>query len=402
MESGRTGKGPAPRARRPYWGSFDGVRAAAVLAVMLFHTGLGPFRSGFLGVDVFFVLSGFLITSLLLEEHRATGGLVLKAFYQRRVLRILPAMVTVAVGCAAIAVVSNHFVAVLEGAIAAVLFVANFWIFSNHNTYLLQQTWTLALEEQFYLLWPVLLIVALGRRWSGRTVLFVLGCAAWAAILLVPVHGPAKDVLGTYRRAAGLPLGCLLAICLPYVARVPRYFLQATCLAAAVFLTIATLTPLIPRQFFYGSPVSLAAIAAVPLVAGLTIAPPRRLDWLLTLPVARWIGRRSYGLYLWSFPITTLVLNHGHAVPLAVRIVVAFGLSFLAAELSWRFIETYFLRRKERYEELPREESPSGAASRVPTYSFLRRLTSAVVLGPDHPAAQAAAQAPEQGPPATN
>ncbi len=348
---------------RPYFDTFDGVRAFAVAAVVAFHTGLHPFKNGFLGVDVFFVLSGFLITSLLLDELRRSRALNKKAFFERRALRILPAMVVVCVACVGLAYVADHhFTAVLAGAVFTLLGVANIWHYSGHPTYLLDQTWTLSIEEQFYFLWPFLLLVAWRARRTGRLVILAGSLALWALLVLVPLHGAAAHVRFTYVRANGLALGCLLALFLPQVRRLPKAVLTVGCWAAAAFLVLSVVVPAVPNQIFSSWRISMGSVAALVLLAGLVLARPAVLVAGLTAGVVRWLGLRSYAVYLWHFPLLSIFDTHARHIPHAVRTVSALVATLVLAELSWRLIESPALRRKRRFEpgaqRPPRAERP--------------------------------------------
>jgi peptidoglycan/LPS O-acetylase OafA/YrhL len=339
-----------PTSRPQYWPALDGLRAVAVSLVIGYHAS-GALGNGYLGVDVFFVLSGFLITSLLLREQDATGRIDIGAFYLRRVLRLYPALVVVCVAVTAAALVLNHHVRdVVLGALTSLLYVANVWEYSGHETYLLQHTWTLALEEQFYLVWPILLIAAL-RRHSAA---WLIG-AGWVAIEIADKVAGEPPVLHTYVRAAGLPLGCALAV----VARRDRVVrtlrpLAGPCLLAIVVLACSRVNL---AGVLTGWSVSLAAVLTVPVVAGLAptsstraAAEPRGAGvWLVAIlgsVPARWLGRRSYGLYLWHFPVLSVAINQVPArVPLAARDLLGVAVSLVVAAGSYRLIEAPFLCR---------------------------------------------------------
>lgn len=415
-----------------YIPGLDGVRALAVAAVMVFHAemaGLAP--GGFLGVDVFFVLSGFLITSLLLRERLATGGLRLGAFYAGRLRRLLPAMLAMLVvsTLAALWWAPDALRRQQQDLPAALLYVSNWWQIHSEQSYfemfgrppLLQHLWSLAIEEQFYLAWPLLLLAAarLGGRQGVLVVAAVLaGCSAgWMALLAmwqgVPEQvDPNRLYLGTDTHAMGLLMGAVLAcVWNPWAARVrPSAVVEtATCPQATVclpepappqasrkagrrkkkfrsavqetastqHLAVATpankpgadavihsaITP--PHPWLHeclgwaGLAVVLAAVAwaseadaglyrwgfaAVSLATCLLIvgatAPRTLLGRLLGLPVLRFIGQRSYGLYLWHWPVFVL-LRPGHEMPddpwlaLPVRL----GLTLLLTEMSYRWVE---------------------------------------------------------------
>ncbi|WP_146167812.1 acyltransferase, partial [Micromonospora sp. MH33] len=224
------------RAKIPYQPALDGVRALAVAAVLAFHGGVATLPGGFLGVDAFFVLSGFLITSLLLAEHRDTGRIDLVAFWGRRVRRLLPALLLVLL---VVLVLSRKLMPGTElGALrwdelAALGYVANWRMANRDGDYFaatgspspLQHTWSLGIEEQFYLLWPLLLIPLLGwaakrgavpprRRLGVALPVVLLGAAgsALAAAALFTPGAPDRVYYGTDTRAVALLVGAALAV----------------------------------------------------------------------------------------------------------------------------------------------------------------------------------------------
>lgn len=317
------------------WQALDGLRAIGVVLVVLFHNDhlLG---NGFLGVDIFFVLSGFLITTLLLAEVDRTGRVSLASFYRRRALRLAPALVAVCLFAALVAVATGRqVVAVVQGAVASVLYVSNVWLYSGHDTPLLQHTWTLALETQFYLLWPLLLPLVLRRRWIG---LVLLGAFVLAAVV-TPFAG-IDPVADTYVRAVGLPLGCALALLLRGpLAQGWHRLAAALAVPALVAQLVLSALPSAPTADI------VPALLTLPVVTALLV--PGRLTTVLSSAPFVWVGQRSYGLYLWHFPITSLVLNQmPDGVPRSARIVVAIVVSVAVAAVSHRWLELPFLRRK--------------------------------------------------------
>lgn len=331
--------------------ALDGLRAVAVVLVVLFHAGeLLP--HGFLGVDVFFVLSGFLITTLISDEVDRTGRLRLPGFYRRRARRLLPALVAVCVAVVLLAVVTGRQAgAVTAGAVASLLSVANIWLYSGHDTPLLQHTWTLSLETQFYLVWPLLLGIVLRSRWFG---FLLLGAAVLgSALALVVTPDP---VGGTYVRAVGLPLGCALALLLRRQVT-PRWWAPVRwvapgCLLLLVVVAAQPTTDLVPD--------AVPSLLTLPVVAALTTAGP--LTTVLAWRPLVWMGERSYGLYLWHFPVLSLALNQSTAaVPQAVRVVGGIAVSLVAAAVSYRVMERPFLRRSR---ELGIAVAAAGASNR--------------------------------------
>jgi peptidoglycan/LPS O-acetylase OafA/YrhL len=314
-----------------YRPALDGLRAVAVLAVMVEHSGVRRPGStellvpgGFLGVDVFFVISGFLITSLLLLERGRTGGIDLRRFWLRRARRLLPAVgVVVAVTCVLTAVTDMAVDgATLQGdALAALAYVANWRFIVTDQSYFaafglpspVRHLWSLSLEEQWYVVFPPLLVglLALVRR---RTVLLlgVLGAAAaasalWMAILYTPGRDPSRAYYGTDTRAQALLIGALLAVVMVRLPTLTRRLARLTpVLGVAGLAALAALFATVSGQgarLYQGGfvVVALASVAAVAAVAlpGATGPANRALAWWPAVA----IGRVSYGLYLWHWPI---------------------------------------------------------------------------------------------------
>ncbi|WP_314505727.1 acyltransferase [uncultured Microbacterium sp.] len=326
------------------WLGLDGLRGVAVLAVVLFHAGLAP--GGFVGVDVFFVLSGFLITGLLRAEYSRTGSIRLVRFTVRRLMRLYPALLGVCLFVMAVAIAAQRAVPeVAHDVLHALTYTSNLVPMQSG---LLDHTWTLSLEEQFYLMWPVLLLMAVrtSSPWAWVPAIGIL-----AAIFSTDLLQGQTGALHTYVRAMGLPLGCALAFAGSHVLR----WLRAVAIPSAIGLLIVFFVPL-PSFLTTGWPISIGAILAVPLVATLlTIRFPP-----LERGPMRWLGLRSYSLYLWHLPIMALVLFHAPPeVPEWLRVVSGVGVSLMIAELSYRFVEQPVLRLRDRTRPEPGEPSPA-------------------------------------------
>jgi peptidoglycan/LPS O-acetylase OafA/YrhL len=341
----------------------DGVRAIAVAAVLLFHADPAWLPGGFLGVDIFFTLSGFLITSLLLAELGGTGGVRLGRFYQRRARRLLPALflVLVATSLLALTVAQDAAARVREDATAALLYVTNWWYVLHGQSYfeatgrppLLQHLWSLAVEEQFYLVWPLLLLV-LWRLGGARgvrvgAVLGAIGSTALMTVIAVgrgmPDLGDASRVyFGTDTHAMTLLVGAALATVwtptrLDSLTPRGRRVASGSGVVALVVLVamlwfVGPLTPALYRGGFLVVGLVTGAVVAAAAVTGTTFA-----RGLSTRPL-RYLGDRSYGLYLWHWPIF-MVLRPGvdlDAVGLPVQLL-RLVLTLVAAELSFRYVE---------------------------------------------------------------
>jgi peptidoglycan/LPS O-acetylase OafA/YrhL len=337
----------------------DGIRALSVIAVLVYHLGTTGGRQllpgGFLGVDVFFVLSGFLITSLLLAEAEQSGGISLWTFYVRRAKRLLPALYTVLIVVAAVGVsLVPQQVARLRGdVVAALAYGTNWWLIDQNSSYfgtggdrppLLNHLWSLAVEEQFYVLWPLLLVAVLAvtrRRGPLLVVTLVLIAASTvlAAALFDEFGDPSRVYFGTDTRAATPLVGAALAIALrPWRRRllVPRVRVLALDVAALLALAVLGWAVLTADdtapQLYQGGFLLVAAVAGV-LISAVS-HPLSRVAGLLDAGPLRWLGVRSYGLYLWHWPV--FVLIPGAGLPAAVaKVLTAVAL----AALSYRFVE---------------------------------------------------------------
>ena len=354
-----------PRSREMgYLPGLDGIRAIAVIGVLLYHADLPFMPGGFLGVDVFFVLSGFLITSLILEELDRSGRVDFGKFYLGRARRLLPALLLVLLvtSIAAAFVYRDAARQVAADVLASVFYVNNWWYIVADQSYfefigrppLLKHLWSLAVEEQFYLVWPAVAFLVFRRaRRRGLAVVALAGAlasTAWMAALSVmsgfPDYAdPSRAYFGTDSHAMGLLIGAALATAWRpgrLARKVPRggaVILTAVGLAALAgviwFLAfVGEFTPWLYRGGFLG----LAAITA--LLIAIATHPAIRFGALLGTQPLRYIGQRSYGLYLWHWPIY-MVTRPGLDLPLegiwllAVRLVLTFGI----AELSFRFVE---------------------------------------------------------------
>ena len=370
--------------RLPYRPGLDGLRALAVIAVLLYHAGLAWIPGGFLGVEVFFVISGYLITSLLLAEWRGRGRVDLRAFWLRRARRLLPALYLLLVVTLAYAVVflPGEVAGLRADALAAFGYATNWYLVLGQESYfeavgrpsLLQHLWSLAVEEQFYLLWPLIFALGMGigathlRRRRVVTVALAGAAASGAAMALLYVPGvdPSRIYYGTDTRATGLLFGAALAFLwspgdryrpadarhqrlgLPRRGRFRRRWgwlapklldlLGVAALGGLVWLCLrlGEFEPLLYRGGF--ALVGLTTAAAIMAV----VHPHTRLgaNFLGWGPL-RWIGQRSYGIYLWHWPVFTIT-RPGLDVPLDGPSLLALrlGAAVLLAHLSYEYVET--------------------------------------------------------------
>jgi peptidoglycan/LPS O-acetylase OafA/YrhL len=369
---------PKPvRAGQRYVPALDGLRALAVLAVIAYHEQFGWAPGGMLGVGVFFTLSGYLITSLLLAQWNADGRMHLGQFWLARARRLLPALfVMLAVVTAWVTIADRARLASLRGAVAAAAtYSSNWYAVVQQRSYFarfappgpLDHLWSLAVEEQFYLLWPSLLLLLLllffaarrrGKRGAGpddargtRRVLLALITAAMAvasAVEMLRLYQPGLDPTrvyeGTDTRAFGLLIGATLAMLSTGAVRAhakPRLGLRALLDGAGV-AGLAVIGLLIWRTgqyspFVYRGGLVLLSVATAAVLAA-AAAPGSMVGRALGWRPLRWLGVRSYGIYLWHFPVIALTTppNAGPDLPRATAQIAA---SIAAAALSWRFIE---------------------------------------------------------------
>lgn len=344
---------------RVQWRQLDGVRAAAVLFVMLYHF-YRPhlFTGGYLGVDLFFVLSGFLITWGLVGDWTAGSDRVFARFYTRRALRLFPALAAVTVFGLVLAIffLSGQLRSqTLHGIPWILLYVGN-WARATGagNLGILAHLWSLSVEEQFYLLWPVIVMALLRRRVPFRRIAVGLLCAAGAEMAYREAlyrHGTSVVRLanGLDTHSDALLVGCAVALWLAAgdLPRVPRPALDAGAWISVAVIVVLVLTGNGDTSFQWGYP--LTAIAGGALISALVTGGPVPMIAVLQSRPAVWIGRRSYGLYVWSYPI-----YYGLPWPRSFtgwpRDGAEFALAFAVAAASYRWLELPFLRRKRSFQ----------------------------------------------------
>jgi peptidoglycan/LPS O-acetylase OafA/YrhL len=346
-----------PAAKLAHQPSLDGIRALAVLAVMLFHAGNSYATAGFIGVDVFLVLSGFLITTLLLRELASTGRVAFGAFWMRRARRLLPALflVLIAVACFGAFVATDDEALGLRGDLLGSLFYVQNWRFvlsgASYFTQFgspspLRHMWSLAIEEQWYLVWPLLLfgIMRVTRRNLRAVVAIIVVLAAGSALLMAALYHQGGDAsrayYGTDTRAQALLIGAALAVF--FMLRPPRSRATAITMQVLGVVGLAFLAWVVIEQSerwttLYRGGFTLVAIASAALIAGaMTNGPVRSVLSIQPLPA---IGLISYGLYLWHWPIFVWLSPDrtgldGHKL-LVLRVVVSLAVSVV----SFRLVE---------------------------------------------------------------
>jgi peptidoglycan/LPS O-acetylase OafA/YrhL len=361
---------PSPTAAR---GTFrvpglDGIRALAVATVIVFHLFPGTLIGGYLGVDIFFVVSGFLITTLLLRERATTGGISLRGFWTRRARRLLPALVVLLLaGCAAALFVGGDVLVGLGSQVLAALTFSSNWVFiAQGASYfdatvpeLFRNLWSLGVEEQFYIGWPLLVVFVLVRipRWSRLTLIGALavGSAVWMGVSYSSID-PTRVYYGTDSHAFGLAVGAFLAVLMlgrgavtvgdvptGLTSRAARWTLDLTgTLAIAALIGLSVVMNGDLDLAYRGGLAAVAVLSAVAIAA--LLVPGSLLGRALEFAPIRWVGLRSYGLYLWQWPVFVLVgaaypAGPREGVDAVTRGVIALAITVVAAGLSYRFIE---------------------------------------------------------------
>lgn len=349
--------------KRRYITGLDGIRAIAVIMVLAYHLKLALFKSGFLGVTVFFVLSGYLITGILISEVEEEGTIDLKNFWLRRIRRLVPAVMSMAVVIIFVSAVVNRiiFTKGCKDFLASVLGFNNWWQIFNKVSYFeaagvpspFTHCWSLAIETQFYLIYPLILlgiyklVKSRGEGRANRGLLFAgvtLLLALISVILMIVLFDPQQDAsrvyYGTDTRAFSLLFGALLAILWEY-RMVPRRLSASVnmVLGSVSFAVLLVMTIAIngSSNFWYRGGQFFGTILTVLMV----YAVSGRKTWLsrfLSNPVLKWMGDRSYSIYLWHYPII-LLISKGIKASWWITLI-EIVLSVVLAELSYRFIET--------------------------------------------------------------
>ena len=357
----------------------DGLRGIAIIVVLIHHQlTTVSLKGGFLGVDLFFVLSGFLITGLLLSEFEHTGSISIRNFYMRRVLRLGPALALYLIACVIVAYYTQLIGVQRQlKLIAYVLLYSTNWRMAFDWDPVLDPTsiiWSLSIEEQFYLVWPLLLFACLALRIKRKFI--AMGLVA--VIMAICVHRNAllneginltRLYYGTDTRADALLIGCLTAL-VPLQSITSRWFVRAaSMIGAGIFLYLTTFVDFMD-QWLYRGGFTLIALLAGLVIAVAANAPPRPLSIALRWFPLRWFGRISYGLYLWHWLViqTTTLYYFRYWEPWA-KLALAVGLS----AASYYLIEVRFNRLKTRFTS---RKSASSATSLPTSAEVVQPLTA--------------------------
>ncbi|HEV7526504.1 MAG TPA: acyltransferase, partial [Acidimicrobiia bacterium] len=382
----RPGAGPT---NFGYHAALDGLRAIAVLSVIAYHDNYSWAKGGFLGVDTFFVLSGFLITTLLVVEYRRASTIRFAAFWARRARRLLPALLLVLVFVA----LYTHFAVlpwerngVRDDMFASLFYVANWRFIFDQQGYFqlfsaaspLRHMWSLAIEEQYYLVWPLVVLACLHLgRGSVRMLAWVCGIGTAASIFVMQLRFHPGDPSGAYyatdARAHTLLIGALLAVLLAAWspgARARRALGAAAIPAVVVVLVAAHITSGTGAHYYQGGSALFALVVAL-LIAGLL--QPGPLSSVLSWKPLTWIGRISYGLYLWHWPIDVwLVPARVHAGTTTLNLL-RLAVTFVAAAASYYLVERPIRERAMR----PR----LAAAAFVPAAALMTGIIALSAVG---------------------
>lgn len=357
----------------------DGLRGIAIIVVLIHHQ-LTPFslKGGFLGVDLFFVLSGFLITGLLLSEFEHTGRISIRKFYMRRVLRLGPALALYLIACVIVAY-HTQIISVQRQLklIAYALLYSTNWRMAFDWDPVLDPTsiiWSLSIEEQFYLVWPLLLfgclLLKLKRQFIalGLVVVIIAICVHRNTLLAEGIN-LTRLYYGTDTRADALLVGCLTAL-VPFQRLTSRWFVRAAAMVGAgLFLYLTTVVDFMDQWLYRGGFPLIAVVAAL-VIAVAANTPPRPLSLVLRWFPLRWFGRISYGLYLWHWLViqTTTLYYFGYWEPWA-KLSLAVGISaasYYLIEVRFNKLKTRFSSRGSRSSATSLSVSPEVAVQPLP------------------------------------
>lgn len=365
-DSGSTTKSPhdARKLGKSYMPGLDGLRALAVLAVLLYHISPNQFIGGYIGVDLFFVISGFLITYRNLQNiQNPNKTFTLKNFWLRRARRLIPALVLVILVCVPIGAII--YPDILVGAfrqVAGALTYSTNWVeiihgsnyFDQANPSLFKNFWSLAVEEQFYIIWPPLLLLLLSRRLKNSQLVTIVATIAVASMVLMGVLAAPDNYTrvyyGTDTHCFGLAMGIIFAfIWNKEKGSLSKEWLSAQpwipALAPVGLIGFILIVMLVPdtAAFTYPFGLVLGSLFSLFLVGAVIIRPDALFTRIMELAPLRWIGVRSYGIYLWHWPMLVfgriLIPTAMGTVENVLVDVLFAAISFVASDLSYRFVE---------------------------------------------------------------
>jgi peptidoglycan/LPS O-acetylase OafA/YrhL len=351
----------------------DGIRGIAVLMTVVAHSFFAVASGGGVtGVALFFVLSGFLITTLLVQEWDRTGGISLRRFYARRILRLLPALWLVLVVYLVLAFVGFSPVA-LRDRLKAAFFVAtyfgNWQNATGGNLAELSHTWSLAVEDQFYFLWPVALALLLRRQASRRGIIAVTGVAmvvlgVWRSITFGAGWDWNRIYYGTDTVGSSLLIGCLAGLAFSWrfvPERLPRARLLAVACLGLLLLSSVLVNQHVLAGQVYLATIGFPVIAASSALLIISVATDRTAAPWLGHRLLRFFGRISYALYLWHLLTIQVLAKVFHLASLE-RSVLSIPIAIIIAALSYQYVESAFLRLKRRFEPASTVSVDSRAA----------------------------------------
>jgi peptidoglycan/LPS O-acetylase OafA/YrhL len=349
-----------------YVPELDGLRGLAIIVVLIHHQ-LTTFtlKGGFLGVDLFFVLSGFLITGLLVSEFDKSGSISIRKFYMRRVLRLAPALALYLIACLGVAYYTQLISAARQlKLIAIALLYSTNWRMAFGWDSVLDPTaiiWSLSIEEQFYLAWPLLLFACLALKLPRRFIAVALGFVIVAICIHrnVMLNGGAdltRLYYGTDTRADALLVGCFTAL-LPFQRLKANRVVGVLAILAALLFLYLTWAVSFTNQWLYRGGFTFVALLSAVVIVVAANEPPRALSLTLQWFPLRWLGKISYGLYLWHWLViqTTSLYYFGYWEPWA-KLALAVGI----AATSFYLVELRFNRLKPRF--AARASRPSAIA----------------------------------------
>ncbi len=352
--------------------ALNGLRGVAVLGVFAYHLQLGWASGGYLGVDLFFVLSGFLITTLLLEEWRGSGRISLPAFWARRAKRLLPALFLVVIALGLYIIANALFggpganglidLSGLRGeAIWTLLYANNWHLIFAHQSYFaqfstpspLQHTWSLAIEEQFYLVWPLVLLLLFrvaGRGWRRTGAVLAVSLGVLSSVLMAALFQPGTDpsriYYGTDTRLFDLMAGATLAFLAasrPQPAQPSRRILHVIGPTAAAVLAVFWVTAGtpggLPTSFMFEGGFLICAALAALVVSDARLVEPGRFSRALAWPPLHFVGTISYGIYLWHWPVIVYVTGARTGLPTLPLDVVRVGVTLVLSTASYYLVE---------------------------------------------------------------